>query len=165
MEKMKYPTGLIRYTTEAALNGEPTKLIRTKFIGYLVMMLVMCAALAWSVATRTPFELDIIRDRNQLYRETSEGLVENVYTLKFLNKSQHTYSYHISVKGLNNFTYNGETDITVAAGEVFTMPISIAVDPYDLKKPITEIHFVIKSTTGTEFEVAEASRFFKGVTR
>ena len=37
---------------------------------------------------RIPLEVDIIRDRNSLYRETNEGLIENVYTLKILNKSQ-----------------------------------------------------------------------------
>ncbi|TMP38340.1 hypothetical protein CWB98_06300, partial [Pseudoalteromonas rubra] len=31
--------------------------------------------------------LDIIRDRNQLYRVNVEGLVENTYTLKMINKA------------------------------------------------------------------------------
>lgn len=165
MDKMNYERGLIKYTTEHALNGKPTKLVRTKFIGYLIMLIVMCGALTWSVTTRTPFELDIIRDRNQLFRETSEGLIENVYTLKFLNKSQQDYSYSIEVKGLENFTLNGATNVSVAAGEVLTLPVSIAVDPYGMKKPVTEIFFVISSTTGDKFTEEEPSRFFKGVSK
>ena len=45
-----------------------------------------CATVAAPV--RKPVVMDIVRDRGALFRETDEGLIENTYTLKVINKSQ-----------------------------------------------------------------------------
>ncbi|WP_199609929.1 cytochrome c oxidase accessory protein CcoG [Flocculibacter collagenilyticus] len=162
MDKMGYPKGLIKYSTEHELEGKKTKTVRMKFLGYLAMMLIMCGALAWSIAARVPFELDIIRDRNQLYRVTSEGLIENVYTLKLLNKSQQDVTVTLDVTGLSKFDFIGRQRVEIQAGEVFTLPVSVAVDPYELKSPITEIYFVVTQEGGESFSIKQDSRFIKG---
>ena len=47
----------------------------------------MIAILITSMATRTPIILDIIRDRNTLFRELPGDIVENTYTLKLINQN------------------------------------------------------------------------------
>ena len=161
MEKMNYPKGLIAYTTEHSLEGKPTKVVRGKLFGYLIVTGIMMAAFVFQVATRLPLELNIERDRNALYRETVEGLVENTYTLQILNKGQQDNVYVIRVEGLENFQYIGDKTVAVSSGEVIRTPISIAVDPYDLKKPVTDMKIVITTEDG-EYTVEEETRFFKG---
>lgn len=161
MDKMEYPRGLISYTTEHSLEGKPTKVFRAKLFGYLLVLVVMFAAFIWQITSRVPVELNIERDRNTLYRETEEGLIENTYTLQIINKSQTDNQYRIEIEGLERFEFIGNQLIEVKAGEVLRLPISVSVDPYDLKKPMTEINIVIHSTDG-EFTVNEESRFFKG---
>ncbi len=56
-------------------------------------------------------EFDIIRDRNQLYRVDFEGLVENTYTLKVINKAQYEQTFTIKVQGLDNFKYIGKQNV------------------------------------------------------
>ncbi|MCK7576725.1 MAG: hypothetical protein MZV65_13075 [Chromatiales bacterium] len=82
---MNYPRGLIRYTTENALEGKPAALLRPRVLIYGSLLAAIAAALVISVLLRVPLDVDVIRDRNTLYRETNEGLVENVYTLRVLN--------------------------------------------------------------------------------
>lgn len=161
MDKMGYPKGLISFTSEHELSGGTTLIFRPKLIGYFVVLLVMCGLLVADIVTRVPLELDIIRDRNSLYRETNEGLVENVYTLKVLNKSQTTSTYTIKVEGLPEHQYIGESVVTVAGGEVYTTPISIATDPYNLEGRVTEIHFNVATTqtNGDVVQVNEPSKF------
>ena len=82
MERMNYPKGLIQYTTENAAAGQPVRLFRPRLLVYGLILVALAVALGVSLGLRTPLELDVIRDRNALYRQTSDGMVENVYTLK-----------------------------------------------------------------------------------
>ena len=161
MEKMDYPKGLISFTSEHELAGGPTHIVRPKLVGYLVVLLVMCGLLVADIVTRVPLEVDIIRDRNSLYRENMNGDIENVYTLKVLNKSQTEHTYTIKVEGLAEYEYIGEQVVTVGGGEVYSLPVSVATDPYNLSDRVTEIYFNVSTTEadGTVVEVSEPSKF------
>ena len=162
MEKMNYPKGLISYTTEHQLEGRKTHIVRSKLIGYGVFLLIMTSALVYFINDISPVKLDIIRDRNQLYRENVEGLTENVYTLKLLNKTEQGQRYSLAVEGLPEYEWQGEQQISVAAGEVYTFAISLAVDPYSLDKAITSIDFVVtrEGEPGETYQTRQTSRFF-----
>jgi len=162
MDKMKYPKGLIRYTTENELKGKKVHLVRAKLIGYALVLTVMTSLLIMEIVNRVPVALDIIRDRNELARENFNGEVENVYTLKILNKSQTNNTYRLSVQGLKNVKWIGEQEVTVKAADVYTLPISLAIDPYDLKDHMTKIIFVVEQISPEDDVVFEQqSRFFK----
>lgn len=76
--------------------------------------------------------------------------------------SQTDNKYHLSVRGLKNAKWIGKQDIIVPAAEVYTLPISIAVDPYELKDYMTDIQFVVKQVSGdNNVEIVQDSRFFK----
>ncbi|ATC96063.1 cytochrome c oxidase accessory protein CcoG [Pseudoalteromonas tunicata] len=163
MDKMNYPKGLIAYTTERNLEpGKNTKAIRPKLIGYTVVLMVMVGVLAADIMSRKPMDLDIIRDRNQLFRESNEGLIENTYTLKILNKSQQDHYYEVEVEGLSKYTFIGKQEVHVKAGESYSLPLSLAIDPYDLSKPVTEFNFVLFMKETPDIRIAQPSNFFKG---
>jgi polyferredoxin len=60
---------------------------------------LLIAGLAFSIVQRTPLRAELIRDRNVLYRELSDGQVENVYSLKLINMDRRTHQYRITVAG------------------------------------------------------------------
>ncbi|WP_395344887.1 cytochrome c oxidase accessory protein CcoG [Ningiella sp. W23] len=166
MEKMGYEKGLISFTSEHELKGGTTHIFRSKLVGYAVVLCVMTGLLITDIVMRVPLEVDIIRDRNSLDRETNEGLIENVYTLKILNKSQQDRSYTVAVKGLEGAQYIGDDVVSVKGGEVFTLPISVASDPYNLEVGTQKIYFHVSTTDseGDIIEVEEPSTFiFTGV--
>lgn len=161
MDKMGYERGLVRYSTEHELHGKKTIWLRSKLVGYAVILLTMSALLILEVVNRVPMSLEIIRDRTELAKETNEGLIENVYTLKILNKSQMEHTYLLSVRGIENISWNGPQTVTVEPGKVAIVPISLAVDPYDLQGYLTDIQFVIEeegSDGGSEIQ--HDSKFF-----
>jgi len=162
MDKMNYPRGLISYTSEQALEGKETKVLRPKIIGYGLILLVMIGFFVTNIATLTTAEMEIVRDRNSLYRENIDGLIENTYTLKVLNKTIETQQYNISFTGLSDATLIGPKQITIRSGEVFTQPISIAVDPYDIKSK--RVTIAIQLTSEKDGEVIEQETpFFLGM--
>ncbi|MDZ7809743.1 MAG: 4Fe-4S dicluster domain-containing protein [Arhodomonas sp.] len=54
MDRMGYPRGLIRYTTENALEGKPTHVLRPRVIVYSVLLLALLVGTLTAVAMRTP---------------------------------------------------------------------------------------------------------------
>jgi polyferredoxin len=52
-------------------------------MGYIVMLCVMVSVFSYNVATRIPLEMTVMRDRNNLYVETGDGGVENIYRLQY----------------------------------------------------------------------------------
>ena len=159
MDKMGYPLKLISFTTEHNLSGANTQVLRPRFVGYTLVLAAMVAVFLYTVATRIPLEVDIIRDRNLLYRETSEGLVENIYTLKIANKANVPHSYTIDVSGDYDFTYLGDTRVEVAAGEVLSTLVRLELDPGLLREPNTKVYFAVAAEADPAIRETQESRF------
>lgn len=160
MSKMNYAKGLISYTTEHKLEGHNVDIIRPKLIGYGVVMVAMLGIFFMLLSSVQPMGLDVIRDRTQLFKTNSDGLIENTYTLKILNKTQSPETYSLSVKGLDGVEWYGKQQVTLSAGEIFTLPISLGVDPYELTTPVTTITFVLERHSGEDKKTIETeSRF------
>ncbi len=161
MDKMGYSQGLIRYSTEHELMGKKVNLVRPKLIGYALVLLIMSTMLVLEIVNRVPLSLDIIRDRTELAKENFNGDIENVYTLKILNMSQTDNTYQLAVSGIDNTQWHGKQQVTVEAATVYTLPISISVDPYELEGYMTDIIFSIEQVTGDdEVKIEQKSRFF-----
>jgi len=148
MDKMGYPKGLIRFTTERNLEGGRTRPIRFKSVGYFVAMLVISGLLVLDIATRVPLQVDVLRDRNQLYSINNDGLVTNVYTLKILNKSQLADRFSIRVSGVDGIAINGDTEVEISGGEVATVPLTVQIDPENISERVTDIVFNVQNQAG-----------------
>jgi cytochrome c oxidase accessory protein FixG len=160
MDKMGYSRGLIRYTTENALYHKQTHVLRPRVILYASILLALLAGVVYSIAVRTPAKLDIIRDRNTLYRETEEGLIENVYTLRILNKDDAVHKYTVSATGIKTMELLlDKPEIVVEAGAVQDLSARIRVDPADLKSKSSKIIFRLDAKDEPEITVSEPGRF------
>ena len=100
MDKMDYPRGLVRYTTEHSLKHKTGHVIRPRIIVYGTLLLLLISGILWGMTHRVPLRADLIRDRNALYRELPGNVVENVYTLKITNMDNSPHRFEMSV--LNN---------------------------------------------------------------
>jgi cytochrome c oxidase accessory protein FixG len=158
MDKMNYPKGLISYTTEHNLSGQKTQLVRPRLIGYAVVLVVMFGVFTWAVSSRSLVGLDVLKDR-VLYRENEEGRIENVYTLKIMNKAQHEVTYQIEAEGLEGLVYEGKREIKALAGEVLTLPVELSIAPENLPSSANEISFRLHSVDDPTIKADAESRF------
>ncbi len=166
MEKMGYAKSLVRYTTLNEMDGIKTKIVRPRIITYFLLLVVVSGALIYKMSVRVPLELDIIRDRNALYRETNEGLVENIYTLKVINMDDSTHQYKLNISGIDGIKVIRKAKIIVVeSGTVLDVPISIQVDPVNLKRVAQSLKFEIISTTNPDIRVIETGRFIGPMVR
>jgi cytochrome c oxidase accessory protein FixG len=160
MDKMGYERGLVRYTTENTLQGKHTNLLRPRVMVYALILIGVTMGAFYSILTRIPIGMDIIRDRNSLYRETNEGLIENVYIIKVLNMDTQSHDYTLTVEGIPNLILKKDAaNISVKSGEVFELPVRVQADAYELKKRSNDISFTLDATGFSELTVTEGARF------
>ncbi|MGB5539309.1 MAG: cytochrome c oxidase accessory protein CcoG [Gammaproteobacteria bacterium] len=160
MEKMGYEKGLIKYTTENAMQGKPSHILRPRIVIYALIMLAIMTLFAWSFSQRVSLGLDVIRDRNQLYRETSTGLIENVYILKVLNMDDTAHRYTLTVSGLPGLELRMDLpEIRVESGDVLELPVRLQVDEAELKTRSSEIEFTLVADDAPALSATESARF------
>jgi len=159
MDKMDYPRGLIRYTTENRLNGIPTHIVRPRIFIYGGILLAIFIGMGYAISTRSLVELDVIRDRNSLFRETSAGLIENVYRLRIMNKDNHPHVYKVAVTGIENLALIKDREIKVESGSVMTLPVRLAAKQDNLAKRSTMVIFKLTAQDNPALTITEEGRF------
>lgn len=108
MDKMQYPRGLIRYTSERAmLERAPQetavrRIFRPRIIFYTAVIAILTTAFLASLATRNPLRADVMRDRGALAREVDGARIENVYRIQVMNASENALQVNFKVTGLPN---------------------------------------------------------------
>ena len=165
MDKMGYPRGLVRYTTENSLNGIPTHVFRPRVFIYGSILLALLIGLGYTISARVLLQLDVIHDRNTLFRETEPGQIENVYTLKIMNMDNKFHSYEISASGIEGLQLAQAQEIQVDPGRVLNFPVRLMVNKNNLVKSSNKITFQLTAVDDPKLTVTEEARFLGPVTR
>ena len=149
MDKMNYPRGLIRYTTEGVLNHEYTdqdikkRLTRPRVLGYGMVLAAAVVALLVGVSTRATLHVDIIKDRGVMVRENSQGWLENAYNLRIINASEHEQILTAKVRGFEDIALTGipAEGLKVPARDTVTVPVQVSTIPEYADKGSHPIEF------------------------
>ena len=160
MDKMSYPRGLIKYTTENAAEGKGQHILRPRVMVYATILLVLFGLLVSNLVLRIPLELDVIRDRNTLYRETRDGLIENVYTLKILNMDEQPHRYILRAEGVDGLKLvTDQEEIFVEASSVYEMVVRLQADEFNLEQRSVPVSFHLQATDANHLSIVEEARF------
>jgi cytochrome c oxidase accessory protein FixG len=158
MDKVGSPRGLIKYTTERALEHKDYRLLRPRTVVYSLSLLLLIGSMVGAMALREPVILDVIRDRNTLYRDVGRLGIENSYTIRVINKQNVDHNYKISVSGIPGIEIQTAIEFAIAGESVFTLPISVTA-PHEGSSGGHVIEFTLESTDGRGVTVVEENRF------
>lgn len=125
MDQIGAPHGLIRYTSSNGLQGKETKILRPKTFGYGFVILVAASLFVFFIISKKDVDMDVLADRNMISREIGDGMIQNAYTVKVLNKSEHTRTFILNTEDLEGAKIEGDTQFTVGPSEVYENVISI----------------------------------------
>ena len=160
MDKLGYDRGLIRLSTDNAIKNKPSKILRPRIIIYALILFIATSSVFYSVTSRVALELDVIRDRNRLYRETNEGLIENVYTLKILNMDSEPHRYTLRAEGITDLELLVDDDtIEVDSGSVAELIVRLRVDEVNLETQSAKVQFHLQAVDANHLTVEEDARF------
>jgi len=151
MDKMGYPRGLIRYSTQNALEqklsraGIIGRALRPRVLVYTAILWTIIVATAVVLWLRVPLKVDVIRDRSVLAREVAGGDIENVYRLMIINTAERERVFDIEAMGLPTIHLDGETHVTVPAADSRLVPLRVRVhvEPGSVEPGQHKIHFLV----------------------
>lgn len=150
MDKVGYPRGLIRYTTERQLEENvATKIISPRIFAYVFLLCVLIGGVIYALSGRVPLEIDIRRDRNQLSSLNAQGMIENSYIVKITNKTQQKHTYTITLEPQEGLSLRTRFDkLPLQAGESYDLPVSIFGDPKVVAQGQTPVVMTVTSEDG-----------------
>ena len=159
MDKVGYPRGLIRYDTQRGLEGQAKRIMRPRTIVYGTLLTLLIGGFAWAITHRNLAGVDVLRDRNALYRELSDGAVENVYDVKIMNKDGQPHEFTISATGVPGLAVNyGNQPIWVGAGQLTSVPVRIRVPREAVKGGVT-LHVEVEAVGDPSLRASAKARF------
>ena len=158
MDRMGYARGLVGYSSERALEGGKTHLLRPRLLGYATALVLMIVALVWMGATRSQLSVDVIKDRG-MFRENAAGEIENIYNLKLINKTQQAQRYRLELAETKGFRLQGENEVSIGAGEILSLPVSVARTDDSGPAGSRPLRFVVRSLDQPGTEASASSTF------
>ncbi len=153
MDKMDYPKGLIRYSTENGMAKGWSRaqmfkrVLRPRVLIYGALLAAASVAFAVSVALRSPFQFEIIRDRAALARIVDDGVVENVYSVRVMNRTESPQRYRIAVSGIDALRLDAR-DVAVPPAGIETVVARVQLPPeaaQALRGKSTPIEFELRT--------------------
>ena len=164
MDKMNYPHGLIKYSTENAMKNGWTKsdiihrVMRPRILVYTGILMLIATALVVSLSMRSPMKVDIIRDRGVMSRIVAGNKIENTYLVRIMNTTENAQTYNISVEGVTGAEVVEGSTVTIGPAQVEQKAVSVRV-PYGTLEPGSHaINFQIEQA-GTDVSVTEKGAF------
>ena len=165
MDKMGYPRGLIRYTTQNALDNKLDRravwrrVLRPRVLLYSAVLLAVTIALFAHLALRAPLKADVMRD-SALGREVEEGMIENSYRVQIINSSEQARRFRVVASGIDTVFIVGETEFEVEPTGVRLVPVSARVEPGEGQPGSNPITFRVEAVDDPKVTVDAHSTFF-----
>jgi cytochrome c oxidase accessory protein FixG len=164
MDKVGYPRGLVKYSTQNAMSLHWTQgqtlrhVFRPRVLMYSAILSTVVVAMLVSLAMRTPFKVDVVRDRGALARIVAGGKIENVFRLQVMNATESAQTFHITVEGLRGLALDSSDDVTIESTQARWVAVRVQA-PYESATPGSHpIRFEIAAAGGAG-KVVEKSVF------
>ena len=159
MKKIAKPLGLIRFMSENQLVQTPKKQNRFRLAAYGSLLVIFSSLAVWTLSNRELLLVNVIRDRGPLYRETADGRIENVYTLKLMNLDDQPHAYNLVAEGLPDISIIGTSQFNVKSGSIQPETVTVSA-PIDSKHSgVIPIKFVITSNDQAHLTAREKTIF------
>ncbi|MFM8256641.1 MAG: cytochrome c oxidase accessory protein CcoG [Polynucleobacter sp.] len=171
MNKMRYPKGLVRYTTERAmLNRESNQsarrhLFRPRILIYSSIIFVLTSVFLFSLFTRNPLRVDVMRDRGALAREVDGRYIENVYRVQLMNSSESPMRVDIKATGLPDIEVldsGGKVihSVVIAPASNLLIPVKVSVAINEVISGSHPIQFEFRGLEGEQIRSRDEKSSF-----
>lgn len=169
MDKMGYDRGLVKYSTQHAINlgwnheQMLRHILRPRVLIYATILSVLIVSLLTSLMLRTSFRVDVVRDRGVMARIAEGGMLENVYRLQIMNATETTQRYQLGASGITNLKVESDVadqdkSVTVNPAESRWIPVRLQIPDGSIKSGSHPVKFEVRAAESNEI-VSEKSVF------
>ncbi len=145
MNRIKKPTGLIRYDSEKGISEGKRAIFNPRTIAYSVVLTILLIVVGTLFTIRSDFETTILRQRGTLFQEYGEDKYSNIYTIEIVNKTRKKHD--VEIKLLNpagEIKLLGDP-VVADKGEIGKGSFLALIKKADLKSSNTRVKFGVYS--------------------
>jgi cytochrome c oxidase accessory protein FixG len=146
MDKVGLRRGLVRYASLNSIEtGKPFRFTARMgiYVGVLCGLIILFLAL---ILMRPPVEAIFLRAAGGLYQTTPEGKIENLYTLKLVNKTMRTLPVELRLENIpGTLRVMGGEKLEVPPAKLAETSVLIELSPDQLTGPTTSLKIGVYS--------------------
>jgi cytochrome c oxidase accessory protein FixG len=153
MDTIKRPRGLIRYSSQDAIEGQKPRLLRARTVLYPVIMTLVVALFVVVLSSQTAADVQLIREKGAPFVQGREGIL-NRMKLKITNRTESDATYRVAlVDGdSSRLTLDG-AELFVPAGEARTAGLVIQSDRSVFTSGSADVPLRVYNDSGFEMEI------------
>jgi cytochrome c oxidase accessory protein FixG len=157
MDKLSRPRGLIRYSSQSAIEGERRRFIRPRVFLYPAVLLVIASLFVWRLSTMHPADVTFFRGKGMPFNELPSGEIANQFKIRIVNRSDAAQEYRISLANADLGRLITESNpITLEKGEMTEEGFIIAVPRAAFRDGRLDV--LVRVTDGKSFESTKECR-------
>lgn len=140
MDKVGSPRGLIRYASLNSIEKGEAFRFTPRMKLYAVVLTGLIALFLTLVFTRSAVEAMFLRAPGSLFMLTAEGRIENLYTLKLVNKTMRALPVELKLEGgAGQLEVMGEKHLVVPPGKLIETSVLIQLEPAAITGATTKL--------------------------
>jgi len=152
MDKLKMPRGLIRYSTQHAIAGNQSRILRPRVAIYSALILGFMTLLTILLITKSATDVTLLRNLGRPFVLTDAGDVENTMRVKIVNRSDKPQHYRIVTNLPEVRIVQTNEDLILKPGETLTEPVQIIAPPTLFKVGTLDVKLRVDVDSGDRIE-------------
>ena len=146
MDRVGKPRGLIRYSSQKAIEGERGKWVRPRIVIYPLILLITVSLFVVNLANKPEFDVTFLRTLNMTYKLRGSD-VDNIVELKIQNRTREPRTYNVSTSGDANL-FSPDLPLTLAAEENGEITLHVTLPRSRFEGGRAEIELEVADTLG-----------------
>jgi cytochrome c oxidase accessory protein FixG len=140
MDKIGRPRGLIRFASLNNIERGDQQRFTKRMLLYTVVLTALVSLFLILVFTRAAVATTILRAPGALFQQTSDGKIENIYTVKVINKTSRDLPVELKLENLSGtLRVMSPGQFTVPKEKLAQTSVLIDLDPGQLTGPATKL--------------------------
>ncbi|MFG0251816.1 MAG: cytochrome c oxidase accessory protein CcoG [Phycisphaerales bacterium JB038] len=126
MDHIGKPRGLIRYSSQEAIQTGTVKWLRPRVVLYPLILIAVATLFVVVLSTKASAEVTFLRNRATPYRLLDDGRITNVVMLNIINRDEQKRTYDVELLG-QGLMETAELPLRLEPGESRTIALHVAL--------------------------------------
>ncbi|MCA9021384.1 MAG: cytochrome c oxidase accessory protein CcoG, partial [Planctomycetaceae bacterium] len=150
MVKVDRPLGLVRYSSQDEIEGQPVRKLRPRVVIYPLLLLLSVSAFTITLINKKSFDVTVMRNYGNPYIVTDQDLVENNLQIKLVNRTDAPETYQLKIEGSDDVHMEVMAGTSLQARETKTIPLLVSVPRASFVGGLREVDLVILARDNAE---------------
>ncbi len=127
MTKIGRATGLIRYSSQNAVEGASKRIVRPRTVIYGAIMALLASLFVFALSTKSVASVIVVRGRGAPFTATADGTITNRVSIKITNRTSERVEFGLEIVGVAGAVITHEESLLVEPEGSAVVPATIAV--------------------------------------